>query len=152
MRKIHLTWQCFKASGRHGDLIEKKQKTRFQIRSMGVYVPNFRSVSFFVWSGDVTQINKYIHKYTHICSPHVDFEKKKRTKGPSKSRVFPVIPWQRSSIGYDAPGSAVTNLFFLFIFLYLSGFIFKFYFYLPYQLKSVSRLAYIGTLPTILEL
>ena len=65
------------------------------------------------------------------CSPHVDFEKKKN-KGPSKSRGFPVIPWQRSSIGYDAPGSAVTNPFFLFIFLYLSGFVFKFYFNPPY--------------------
>ena len=26
---------------------------------MGVCVPNFRSVSFFVWPGDVTHINKY---------------------------------------------------------------------------------------------
>ena len=53
---------------------------------MGVCVPNFRSVSFFVWPVDVTQINTYtkIHKYTNIqvklgmsstgCSPHVDFE------------------------------------------------------------------------------
>ena len=31
---------------------------------MGICVPNFRSVSFFVWLGDMTQINKYIHKYT----------------------------------------------------------------------------------------
>ena len=46
---------------------------------------NFRSVSFFVWPGDMTQINKYIHKYTNIhvklgislisCSPHVDFDR-----------------------------------------------------------------------------
>ena len=52
---------------------------------MGVCVPNFRSVSFLVWPGDVTHINKYIHKkYTNIrvnliisstgCSPHVDFD------------------------------------------------------------------------------
>ena len=51
---------------------------------MGVCLPNFRSVSFFVWPGDVAQINKYIKKYTDIhvkieitssgCSPHVDFE------------------------------------------------------------------------------
>ena len=32
---------------------------------MGVCVPNFRSVSFFVWPGDVTHINKQIHKHTY---------------------------------------------------------------------------------------
>ena len=26
-------------------------------------MPNFRSVSFFVWPRDVTHINKYLHKY-----------------------------------------------------------------------------------------
>ena len=31
---------------------------------MGVCVPNFRSVSFFVWPGDMTQIHKYTH--THM--------------------------------------------------------------------------------------
>ena len=51
---------------------------------MGVGVPDFRSVSFFVWPGDVTQINKYIHIYTNMqvklgissagCSPDVDFD------------------------------------------------------------------------------
>ena len=30
---------------------------------MAVCVPNFRSVSFFVWPGCVTQINKQIHTY-----------------------------------------------------------------------------------------
>ena len=56
---------------------------------MGVCVENFRSVSFFVWPGDVTHINKYIQKYTNIrvnlrisssgCSPHVDFDKHTHT-------------------------------------------------------------------------
>ena len=53
---------------------------------MGICVPNFRSVSFFVWPGDVTYINKYTNtkNYTNIplnlrisstgCSPDVDFE------------------------------------------------------------------------------
>ena len=59
MRKIHVTRQLFEASGR---------------------VPNFRSVSYFVWPGGVTQI----HTYTLIqvklgisstgCSPHADFD------------------------------------------------------------------------------
>ena len=58
---------------------------------MGVYVPNFRNVSFFVWSGLVTQTNKYMSEYTHIqvklgissngCSPHVDFENIWKYKG-----------------------------------------------------------------------
>ena len=53
---------------------------------MGVCVPNFRSVSFFVWPGDMTHINKKINTYTHTytsefknilggCSPHVDFDR-----------------------------------------------------------------------------
>ena len=51
---------------------------------MGVCVPNFRSVSFSVWPGDVIHMDKYIHTYTNIgvnlrisstgCSPHVDFD------------------------------------------------------------------------------
>ena len=54
---------------------------------MGVCLPNFRTVSFFVWPGDVTHILKYTHTHTHTytselnnilggCSPHVDFENK----------------------------------------------------------------------------
>ena len=31
---------------------------------MGVCVPNFRSVSFFVWPGGVTQIHTYTNNYT----------------------------------------------------------------------------------------
>ena len=79
MRKIHMTRQFFEASGRHEDFFEK-QKTRFQIRSMGVCVPNFRSASFFVWPGDVTQINTYTNIQVKLgisstgCSPHVDFD------------------------------------------------------------------------------
>ena len=52
---------------------------------MGVCVPNFRSVSFFVRPGDVTHINTHLHTYTNIrvnlrisstgCSPQVDFDK-----------------------------------------------------------------------------
>ena len=49
---------------------------------MGVCVPNFRSVSFFVRPGAVTQIRKLINTLIHVnlrisstgCSPHVDFE------------------------------------------------------------------------------
>ena len=40
----------------------EKTKNLFYIRSMGVCVANFRSVSFFVWSGGVT--NTQIHTYT----------------------------------------------------------------------------------------
>ena len=47
---------------------------------MGVCVPNFRSVSFFVWPGDVTNINAYTNIRVNLrisstgCSPHVDFD------------------------------------------------------------------------------
>ena len=40
-------------------IFSTKQKTRFYMRSMRVCVPNIRSVSFFVWPGDVTEINTY---------------------------------------------------------------------------------------------
>ena len=63
MRKIHVTQQFFVASGRHGDFFEKTKKSVFK-RSMRVCVPNFRSVSFFVWPAGVTQINTKIHTYT----------------------------------------------------------------------------------------
>ena len=62
MRKIHVTQQLFENSGSHDDLIEKIKYSHSEIRSMGVCVPNFRSVSFFVWPEDVT----HIHKYTNI--------------------------------------------------------------------------------------
>ena len=48
---------------------------------MGECVPNFRSVSFFIWPGGMTQRNKYTHIQVKLrvssvgCSPHVDFEK-----------------------------------------------------------------------------
>ena len=53
--------------------------------SMGVCVPNFRSVSFFVWSGGVTQINTYtytseIRNISTGCSPHVDFDRERQTE------------------------------------------------------------------------
>ena len=43
MRKIHVTRQFFDASSPQGHSFEK---SGFQIRSMGVRVPNFRYVSF----------------------------------------------------------------------------------------------------------
>ena len=46
MRKIHVTRQFFEASGPQGIF---KKKNHFQIRSMGVCLLNFRSVSFFVF-------------------------------------------------------------------------------------------------------
>ena len=67
----------------------KKEKNRFLIWSMGVCVPNLRSVSFFVWQGCMT----HTHTRTHTeictsenrntptaCSPSVDFEKKNLIK------------------------------------------------------------------------
>ena len=59
MRKIHVTWQFFEASSSHGDFFEKTKKPVFREGQMGVCV-----VSFFVWPGDETQINKYTNKYT----------------------------------------------------------------------------------------
>ena len=66
MRKIHMTRQFFEAIDRHGDFFQKNKKKTFldKVHGMGVCVPNFSSVSFFVWPGGVTQLNKYIHKYT----------------------------------------------------------------------------------------
>ena len=56
MRKEnHVTRQFFEASGSEGHFFGKKQKTCFFIWSRGVYVLNFRSVSFFVWPGDPGQ-------------------------------------------------------------------------------------------------
>ena len=66
---------------------------------MGVCVPNFRSVSFFVWPGNVTQINTQIHIYILVklgisltgCSPYVDFEIRKyfiSRKSSKTVRIF----------------------------------------------------------------
>ena len=54
---------------------------------MGVCVPNFRSVSFFVWPGDPVKTDKPTDRPTYVqvkigissngCSPHVDFDKMK---------------------------------------------------------------------------
>ena len=47
-----MTRQFFEAGGPQGNFYEKKQKKNsFQIWSRGVCIPNFRPVSFFVWSG-----------------------------------------------------------------------------------------------------
>ena len=81
MRKIHVTRQFFGPSIRHGDLFEKT-KNPFLDKvciCMRVCVPNFRSVSFFVWPGGVTEIHKYIHALGISStggSPHVDFDKR----------------------------------------------------------------------------
>ena len=61
MRKTHVTRSFFEASGPQGNFFEK---TRFQIRSMGVCVLNFRPVQYFVWPGGVVQINKQSNTYT----------------------------------------------------------------------------------------
>ena len=61
---------------------------------MGVYyVPNFRSVSFFVWSGDVTQIHTQTNMQVKLgisstgCSPHVDFDM------DIKQHFYPLLPF-----------------------------------------------------------
>ena len=59
MRKIDVTRQCFGASGRHGDFFEKT-KNPFLDKVDGSMCANLRPVSFFVWPGDVSQINKAI--------------------------------------------------------------------------------------------
>ena len=70
---------------------------------MAVCVPNFRPVSFFIWPGDVTQTNKYIHTYTNTytsefknilggCSPHVDFDNLKMYKASVVSAACAATP------------------------------------------------------------
>ena len=66
MRKIHVTRQFFEASGRHRDLIEKT-KNPFLDKVNGSMCAKFQvCISFFVWPGDVTQLNTQtqIHTYT----------------------------------------------------------------------------------------
>ena len=54
--------------------------THKNILFRGVFVSNFGSLSFFVWLGGMTHINKYTHIQVKVgisstgCSPHVDFE------------------------------------------------------------------------------
>ena len=82
MRKIHITRQFFEATGPQGHFFEKT-KTRFQVWSSGVCVPNFRSVSFFVVPKR-RRTDRQNHKPTYLqvkigrsstgCSPHVDFD------------------------------------------------------------------------------
>ena len=57
MREIHVTRQFLEAGGPQGHFFDKT-KNLFWIRSLGVCVPNFRSVSFFVWPGGVAQLHK----------------------------------------------------------------------------------------------
>ena len=80
MRKIHVTWQVFEANGPQGPFL-KKRKTRFQILSRGVCVPNFQSVSFFRCGQKAPYRNNrrtYLQVKIEIsstgCSPHVDFD------------------------------------------------------------------------------
>ena len=67
MWKIHVTRHFFEACGRRGDYFEKT-KNPFLDKVNGSILPNFRSISFFVWPGGVTHINKNIHRQinTHI--------------------------------------------------------------------------------------
>ena len=83
MRKIHVTRQFFKGSGRHGDLIEKT-KNPFLDKVNGSMCAKFQ-VCIVVSVARRRDTNKYIHTQTHTytsefknilggCSPHVDFE------------------------------------------------------------------------------
>ena len=87
MWKIHVTRHFFEACGRRGDYFEKT-KNPFLDKVNGSILPNFRSISFFVWPGGVTQINKCTHIQVKLgisstgCSPHVDFDKKKSIEAP----------------------------------------------------------------------
>ena len=80
MRKIPVTRQFFEGSGPKGHFSKKKT---FKISSRRVCVPNFRSVSFFVWPGGPVQTDKPTYLQVKIgisstgCSPHVDFDLKK---------------------------------------------------------------------------
>ena len=51
-------------------------------------VPNFRSVSFFVWPGGLTQIHTHIEVNIGISSPHVDFHNENPRDASSRSRIF----------------------------------------------------------------
>ena len=62
IRKIHVTRQFFEASGRHGDLIEKKP---FLDKVDGSMCAKFQVCIFFSLARRRdNKINKYIHKYT----------------------------------------------------------------------------------------
>ena len=60
MRKIHVTLQFFEASGPKGHFFEKNI---FRY-GLGMCVPNFRSVLFFVGPGVPVQTNKPIDTFT----------------------------------------------------------------------------------------
>ena len=64
MRKVHVTRHFFEAGGPPGDFFEKTKKNVFRCGLGEREYKNFRSVSFFVWPGGVTQINTQIHTYT----------------------------------------------------------------------------------------
>ena len=83
MRKIHVTRQFFKGSGRHGDLIEKT-KNPFLDKVNGSMCAKFQVcivVSVARRRDTNKQTNKYTNTYTSEfrnilggCSPHVDFD------------------------------------------------------------------------------
>ena len=56
--------------------------------SRGTWVPNFRSLSFFVWPGGLTQIHTHIEVNIGISSPHVDFHNENPRDASSRSRIF----------------------------------------------------------------
>ena len=83
-RKIHLRLAAHRIN------FSKKQKTCFQIRSMGVCVPVFRSVSFFVWSGCPMQSDQQTYiQVTKRKHTRVDFD---NYKCMAVSVVWPGVP------------------------------------------------------------
>ena len=77
MRKIHVTRQFFEASGRHGDLIEKRKKP-FLDKINGSMCTKFQvCIVVSVARRRDTHIQKYTSEFKNIlagCSPHEDFD------------------------------------------------------------------------------
>ena len=63
MRKIHVTRQFLKASGRHGDFFEKT-KNPFLDKVNGSMCAKFQVCIVFRWPGGVAQIHTQINTYT----------------------------------------------------------------------------------------
>ena len=64
MPKVHVTWQFFGASGRHGDFFEKT-KNLFLDKVNGSMCAKFQVCIVFRLARR-RDTNKYIHKYTNI--------------------------------------------------------------------------------------
>ena len=61
MRKIHVTRQFLGVSGPQAHFFERTKKMFLDEVYIGVCVPNYRSVWFFVWPEGVTPIHKQIN-------------------------------------------------------------------------------------------